>query len=313
MDLSPDSRGILPAATERIASAWFAAFGLLCVAFAFAAPLLSQPRPPTHVASDSSEPEPVLELVNLDLLDSRDGYAIPADSQFLPGERIYVYFQIRGYRVGEADRILLRYEVAALDPDGRRFYSPDSGEFDTELAPQDKKWMPVVRYSPRIPDHAGGGTYVVRVAVHDELAGSSVDAEVPVLVEGDRVERADDLLIRNFRFSKAENGDALVSPEFRPGEEIWAAFFITGYKTRDNNTFNVESDAWVVDAEGKKLFAFESSGEEGRPFYPRLWLPAKLRLDLEETIPTGQYAVVLRLRDRVAGSEATQRYNFRIR
>ena len=75
----------------------------------------------------------------------------------------------------------------------------------------------------------------------------------------------------------------------------------------------MESDAWVLDAEGNRLFAFQSSSEEGRPFYARLWLPAQLRLDLSSNVGPGQYTVVLRLRDRVAGVEATQRYSFRVR
>ena len=313
MGQSPDSRGIPTAPCARIARACLAALAFLVLASDLAVPTRAQPGPPSAAAEDSTEAEARLELVNLDLLDSRDGYAIPRDSRFLPGERVHVYCQIKGYRVGQADRILLRFEIAALDPEGRRFYSPASGEYDAELAPQDKNWMPVVRYSPRIPDHAGGGTYLVRIVVHDLLAQETIEADVPVLVDGDRVERANELLVRNFRFSKAEDGDPLANPEFHPGDEIWAAFFITGYETRENNTFEVESDAWILDAEGEKLFAFESSGEEGRPFYPRLWLPAKLSLDLDETIPLGQYTVVVRLRDRVAGSEATQRYSFRIR
>lgn len=313
MGRSPDSRGILPAVIARVARAGFSAAVLLNSALFLASSAMAQPTTSVRGADGSSDIEPSLELVNLDLLDSRDGYAIPADSRFLPGERVHVYFQIKGYRVGRADRIFLRYEVAALDPNGRRFYSPASGEYDVELAPQDKNWMPVVRYSPRIPDHAGGGTYVVQIAVHDQLADETVEAEVPILVDGERVERADELLVRNFRFSKTENGDSLSNPEFRPGEEIWAAFFITGYETRENNTFDVESDAWVIDSEGERLFGFEPSGEGGRPYYPRLWLPAKLRLDLDETIPPGRYTVVLRLRDRVAGSEIMQRYSFWIR
>ena len=288
------------------------AAGLLVLAL-LAACLSAQSRPEGPAAEDAEAPGPSLELVNLDLLDSRDGFAIPPDSRYLPGERVHIYFQIKGYHVGAADRILLRYELDALDPDGRRFYTPFSGGYDTELAPQDENWMPVVRYSPRIPDHAGAGTYVVRIFVHDVLAGESLDAEVPIHVEGEFVERSDRLVVRDFRFSRAEHGDPLPSAEFSPGDEIWARFFITGYEIRENNTFNVESDAWVLDAEGRRLFAFQSSSEEGRPFYARLWLPAQLRLDLSSNVGPGRYTVVLRLRDRVAGVEATQRYSFRVR
>ncbi len=264
-------------------------------------------------AQEQASPETELSLFNLDLLDSRDGYAIPADSRFLPGETIHVYFQIKGYRIGEEERVLLRYKLEALDPDGRRFYRTEGGDVDVELAPQDENWMPVVRYSPRIPHHAGGGTYMIRIEVRDQLGGSAVRTSLPVAVDGTRVKSADELLIRSFKFSKTDGGDALAEPVFGPGDEIWATFFITGYETRDDNTFDVESDAWVVDAGGKKIFVFESRGEAGSPYYPRLWLPARFRLSLDTTIPTGHYTVVLRLRDRVGGVDSTERYRFQVR
>lgn len=288
----------------RAAAALLAA---LALALAQAAPLEAQPSDP------SAEDEPDLALVNLDLLDRRDGYAIPADSRFLPGETIHLYFQIGGYQVGQEFRISLSYEMRALDPEGRSFFAAEGGKIDTELAPQDENWMPVVRYSPRIPDHAGGGTYSIQIIVRDELAQTSVSARLPIAVDGSRVQSADQLLVRNFGFSRAEGGDLLEDPVFDAGDEIWAEFFITGYKTREDNTYQVESDAWVQDAEGEKLFDFKPAGEAGRPFYPRLWLPARLRLRLDESIPPGRYAVVLRLRDLVGGVDATEHYDFRIR
>lgn len=279
----------------------------LALTLAQTAPSAAQPSDP------AAEAEEGLALVNLDLLDRRDGYAIPADSRFLPGETVHVYFQIGGYQVGREFRISLSYEMRALDPEGRSFFAAEGGEIDVELAPQDENWMPVVRYSPRIPDHAGGGTYSIQIAVRDELAESSVSVRLPIAVDGSRVQSADQLLVRNFGFSRAEGGDLLEDPVFDAGEEIWADFFITGYKTRDDNTYQVESDAWVQDAEGEKLFDFKPAGEAGSPFYPRLWLPARLRLQLDESIPPGRYAVVLRLRDMVGGVDAIEHYDFRIR
>ena len=270
---------------------------------------------PAFAQSDeaAAEAPPALGLVNLDLLDRRDGFAIPANSRFLPGETIHVYFQIDGYQVDRDYHISLNYEMRALDPDGRSFFEAEGGNIEVELAPQDKDWMPVIRYSPRIPDHAGGGTYSIQIVVRDRLAGASASVRLPIEVDGSRVQSADQLLVRNFGFSRVESGAPLQNPVFDPGEEIWAEFFITGYATRDDNTYQVESDAWVQDSEGEKLFDFKPAGEAGSPFYPRLWLPAKLRLELDELIPPGRYAVVLRLRDRVGGAEAIERYGFRIR
>ena len=262
---------------------------------------------------DQETAEEGLALFNLDLLDSRDGFAIPADTRFLPGQTIHLYFQIKGYEVGMEDRVRLRYKVEALDPAGKRFYRDSGGVVDVELAPQDENWMPIVRYSPRIPDHAGGGTYSIRISVEDELAQTAIETAVPITVDGTRLDATDELAVHQFHFSMEENGDGLDDPVFDAGEEIWAAFFISGFETREDNSYDVESDASVIDAEGERMFDFETIADQGKPYYPRLWLPARMRLDLEDDIPPGSYTVVLRLRDGVGGSDLTQRYRFQIR
>ena len=139
----------------------------LALCLAQATPAFAQPD------EAAAEAPPALGLANLDLLDRRDGFAIPANSRFLPGETIHVYFQIDGYQVDRDYRISLNYEMRALDPDGRSFFEAEGGNIEVELAPQDKDWMPVVRYSPRIPDHAGGGTYSIQIVVRDRLAGAT--------------------------------------------------------------------------------------------------------------------------------------------
>ena len=290
-----------------------AASTALIVALALAASLVAQETLDSGTSGDAHEGGPGLVIVNLDLLDSRDGYSIPGDSSFLPGETVHVYFQIAGYSVGAEYRVRLRYAVDALDPAGRAFYIAEGGEFDVELAPQDENWKPAVHYSPQIPDHAGGGSYSIQIAVTDDLTGETVRTRLPINVDGDRILTSDELLIRNLRFSKSDEGEPLDEPEFQAGEQIWASFYITGYETADDNTYDVESSAWVLDSEGGRMFQFESQGDAGNPYYPRLWLPAKFRLDLEETIPPGTYTVVLRLLDRIGDSAVVQRYPFRIR
>lgn len=261
-------------------------------------------------ATGQEEAEATLEVVNLDLLDSRDGFAVPPDSIYAPGEAVHLVFQVRGYRIGQEDRIRLTWEVEALDPQGRDFYRSERGNVDVELAPQDKNWMPIVRYSPRIPDHASGGRYTLRLAVRDELADLSVEAEVPLRVEGTELGSFDHLTVREFQFVLDEHDATVVQPVFRAGERIWARFFITGYKMRDDHTYSVESDAWVVNAEGQVMFSFEQGGDQGRPYYPRLWLPATMRMDLQETIPPGRYEVVLQVRDAIGQMDVTERFGF---
>ena len=275
--------------------------------------LLSAALATAQSAGPDDEAASGLELVNLSLLDSRDGFAIPANSRFLPGEPVHVYCQVRGYGVGDLDRVSLQYELRALDPDGRRFFMAEGGKIDVKLAPQDKDWMPVVRYSPRIPDHAGGGTYWIHIEVHDEIAQASISVRVPVEVEGERVQSSGELLVRNFQFVDSETGDPVPDAVFSQGGYIRAEFFITGYEMEADNSFQVESEAWVVDSRGRRMYEFERRGETGSPYYPRMWLPGFVEFDLDQEIPAGQYEVVLRLFDLVGGVETSQRYRFRIR
>ncbi len=268
---------------------------------------------PAQEASTAEDTGNGLSLVNLSLLDSRDGYAIPADSRFLPGETVHVYFQVRGYGIGESERVSLEYEVRARDPDGRRFFMAEAGKVDVTLAPQDKDWMPVMRYSPRIPKHAGGGTYIIDIEVRDEIGKTSVAARLPVRVDGDRVQSAGELQVRNFRFVRSEGGDPMPDAAFAAGDCVRAEFFITGYETRADNTFQVESDAWVADPQERRMFEFETGAEHGSPYYPRLWLPGRLEFDLGPGMSPGQYTVMLRVRDLVGGEEALHRYRFRVR
>lgn len=269
---------------------------------------------PQLCADEAADPDgSSLAFFNLDLLDSQDGYAIPSDSHYLPGETIFVYLQVKGYTVSKDYAMKIEYRLEAFDPEGNRFYGSEGGKFDTELAPQDDDWLPVVRYSPKIPQHAGGGIYEIKIEVTDLLSESVIRATVPIIVDGSRVETSDQLTIRNYGFAKADGGVKLEEPLYRAGDEIWADFYITGYKTREDNTFDVESDVQVVNAKGDTMFEFDSRGEKGSPFYPRLWLPAKFRLDLEKTIPVGRYTVIINIHDSIGASSFTERHSFEVR
>ena len=253
-------------------------------------------------ASGADESEKSLQVVRLDLLDREGGYVIPVDSVFYPGEMVHLAFNIAGYAIDNDYNMRLKWNIRTMGPAGQAFSAPEGGEFVHELAPEDDGWEPLVTFNARIPDHAGPGDYRIFAEVLDELSKETVKAEVAVAVEGENVESSADLTIRNFGFSLTEGGTHLDRPFYSRGDSIWAGFYITGYKTRDDNTYDVESELRVVNAKGETMYSFDARGEKGSPFYPRLWLPASFRLDLEKTIPSGEYTVLLKVRDNVGGS-----------
>ncbi len=280
---------------------------------------------PSDIAAAGDEAsEPVLEIVNCDLLDSRDGFAIPEDTQFLPGERVHLICQVQGYRVGREDRVHVSYEVTGLDPRARSFYPPHQGRYDTELAPQDENWLPILRYSPLIPDHANGGTFVLRVSVTDHIGGAAVSTDVPVRVDAPQFDLTDGLTIRSFHvrshpsdlppwesYSVAQR-DPAETRSHHPGDEVPVSFLITGFAVRNDNAFDVESQAWLVDADGEELLDLGVTRESGRPYYPRLWIPGDILIRLDPSIPPGEYRIKVRLHDRFARIERVHEFPLRV-
>ncbi len=254
-----------------------------------------------------------LRIVRLDLLDSPGGYAIPADSVFFPGETIYLGFNLAGYTVDDDYRIHLVWRADAEGPNGVPFAPPEGGEFAVELAPQDENWEPYVELAKALPPFAGSGTYTIRIRLEDNLAQEKLEREVSFRMEGEDVEVTDALSVRNLQFAATEGGTPLQRPVVAPGDRLHASFFISGYKTGEDNAYEVESEMKVLNRKGETMIEFPRQGEKGAPFYPRLWLPAKFRLDLDPTIPQGEYVIVLEVRDKVGGAALRTEETFEVR
>jgi hypothetical protein len=282
---------------------WPASLALL-----LGAPLLLG-QDPAHPA----EEQPGLRLVSVDLLDSRGGYAIPPDSVFYPGEKVHLGFKIAGYTVDDDYRIQVTWRADALAPNGVHFAPSEGGEFAVELAPQDEHWEPSVEYAAEIPQHAGSGVYQLKISVTDVKASQTLEREVPLRVEGEDVEISDSLSIRNFVFTMTEGGTVLQKAVFGRGATVFASFYITGYKTDEENRYDVVSNLKVINAEGETVLALDPPGEKGAPFFPRLWLPAKFRLDLERSITPGVYTVQLEVKDNVGGKSLLTEEKFQVK
>jgi len=288
------------------ARAWASLFALVLIC---AAAALAQQKS----AADKNE-KPSFSIVNAHLLDGEDGYPVPGDSIFFSGETVHLSFNIAGYAIGEEDYdVRLSYRLDFEGPSGVRFALPQGGEIIEEVFPQDEKWMPIVRASPQLPPHGESGTYKVILTVFDRLAQDrKIVKEVPIFVKGESVEVSKTLLIRNLSFSHTEDGEPLSEPIYRPGGTVWARFHITGFEVAADNSFAVESSLEVLSAKDEVMFTFESQGEKGAPFYPRRWLPAKFRLDLDSDLLPGEYVVLVSIHDKLRKNTYQQRHRFQV-
>lgn len=254
-----------------------------------------------------------LRLARVDLLDAPGGYAIPSDSVFYPGEKIYLGFNLAGYTVNDDYRIHLVWRADAVGPNGVPFAPSEGGEFAVELAPQDENWEPYVELAKALPPFAGSGSYAIRIQMEDKLANEKLNHEVSFRVEGEDVEITDALSVRNLQFALTEGGTPLPRPIVGQGDALHASFFISGYETGEDNSYEVESVMKVINGKGETMIEFPAQGEKGAPFYPRLWLPARFRLDLERTIPVGEYVILLEVRDKVGGKSLLTEEKFEVR
>jgi hypothetical protein len=121
-----------------------------------------------------------------------------------------------------------------------------------------------------IPPFADSGSYRAVIAVKDELAGKETSKEVSFQVRGRDVEPSDRLVVRNFRFLRAEDDVQPLAAvaAYRPGDAVWARFEMTGYKIAEQNRFHVDYGLAVLGPSGKTLFSQpQAAVEQDRPLF----------------------------------------------
>lgn len=254
-----------------------------------------------------------LAIVHAALLEAEDGFASAPGTVYQSGETLYLVFNIEGFERDRTDHIKLSYRIDSLDFKGIPFVPEESGRADAELSPQDAKWMPRIRFSPTLPPFADSGNYKFAIHVTDELAKKEISLELPFQVRGREVESSPTLVIRNFRFARQEDGEPLPVAAYRRGDVLWASFDITGYKTGEKNFVQVQYDLAVYNGENKLIFKQpEPAEEKGTSFYPRRYVHAVFNLNLESTIASGEYAILLAVRDGLGNQTSETRQKFTV-
>lgn len=243
-----------------------------------------------------------------------DGPAAAHDDQFVPGETLFFRCQVEGYKKSENNEIQLGYQVEAADARGVMLLLPEKGLVKTTLSPEDKNWMPKIRYTVVIPPLAETGEYHVTVTVKDELSGSSAEGRATFLVHGRDVAPSDALAVRNFRFYRGENDDkALEVPAYRPGDELWARFDMTGYKIGEKNLFDIGYGLVVLRADASVAYSQpEAANSKEAPFYPQRYQPGELSLNMPKDIAKGEYTIVLTVHDNLGQQTCEAREKFSI-
>ena len=255
-----------------------------------------------------------LSIVGVTLHQYEGGPPLPSDFRFGRGETVFVRGRIQGFTKSAQARVHLICSLDALDPRDIPLLETLHKQIETELAPQDKDWVPVVQFEFMIPPLGEPGRYKIVLRAEDKLAGRQARAEIPFFVRGPVVEPSDTLVARNFRFLRTEDGPVIEEPAvYSRGERLWARFEITGYKIGQNNRIEVDYGLSVLGPTGKEVYSEpQAAVERSTPYYPHRYLPGILSLDLERAQP-GAYTLMLQIRDRVGGQQYESRHSFQVR
>jgi hypothetical protein len=259
-----------------------------------------------------------LSIEHAMLHQSEDGPVVPSDFQFAPGDIVYFSCQLGGYKKVEKEydkqEVLLSYSVEARDQKGVLLAPAQTDKIATTVTPEDKDWMPKIRFSVVVPPFAASGEYQILVKAKDEQSGNEAEGKRAFTVEGRDVPASDRLVVRNFRFLRGEEDQqALQVPAYRPGDTVWGRFDMTGYKIGEKNQFDVEYGLTVLRPDGEATYSQPHAAEEkSETFYPQRYTPGVLSLSLPKDVKLGAYTVVLTVRDNLGGQTYEMREKFAV-
>ena len=272
------------------------------------AALLLAPLPTLLSAADA------LQVVNPVLSRSDDGVNEPAGTQHIGGETLFFSCRIAHYAKTPELRVSLSYSVQAFDPKGVPLTEIYKNELMTEVAPQDKEWLPKIVTEIQIPPLVGPGTYKVLVKAEDLYAKTSTELAVEFAVRARDVAPSATLVVRNFQYMRGEEDtQPLEKPVYKPGDPLWLRFDIIGFQYGPGNKIDVSYSASLLSPSGKVLWTQpEPAVERSESFYPKRYVAAQMGLNLLPSTRPGDYTMVIAVKDAVGGQSFEGKFPFTV-
>ncbi len=257
---------------------------------------------------------PALQIVR-PTVSQMDGGAIdPPGFEHAPGETLFFACRVSGFTKNEDEQMHIKYSVQAFDSKGVPLTELYENEMKAEVTPQDKEWLPKIATEVVIPPLIAGGAYKIVVKAEDVLAKTSAELAVPFQVRGYQLDPSDTLVVRNFRFYRAEEDTQPVEKAvYNPGDSVWARFDITGYKFGPKNKMDVSYLVSLINSEGKVLYTQpQPAVEQTESFYPKRYVPAAMGLNLQKNIRPGEYTIAVAVKDAVGDQSFDGKYTFTV-
>jgi hypothetical protein len=219
-----------------------------------------------------------LEVVRPIIAQSDGGVAAPPGFEHVAGETLFVSCRISGYGKTPEEKVHVTYSVQAFDPKGMPLTDIYKNEMVTDVAPQDKEWMPKIATEIQIPPLVGAGTYKILIKIEDLVANTKAELGVPFEVRSKAVEPSDTLVVRNVQFFRGEDDpQPVLKAVYRGGDAVWAKFDIIGFKYGDKNRIDVSYLTSVLSPSGKLLWTQPEAAVDRRAIVsPKRYVAASM-------------------------------------
>jgi hypothetical protein len=255
-----------------------------------------------------------LHIIHLGVQQSEDGPAVGDRVKFVPGETVYVSFDVENYTLTKENSVAVSWVVTATDPKGIPVVAPASGRKQANLQPEDKNWLPRGRQSIVVPSPAPGGTYSLHIKVTDENSKDTAEADTKFVVSGPELPAAPELTILHFGFYRSDaDPQPLASPAYRSGDTMFAHFQIAGFKYGPGNAIDVNYAISVLGPTGNVMYTQDPAVEDkSASFYPKPYIDATMNLSLNPGTKAGEYTLVINARDQVGKQKTEIRKPFHV-
>ena len=255
---------------------------------------------------------PALGVVKPAIAQSDGGDALPAAFRHVAGETLFFSCNIAGFTKSPQEQVNLTYSVQAFDSKGVPVAGIYKGEAKDEVGPQDKNWLPKIETQIALPEILRPGTYKIVVKVDDLIAKTSADLTVPFEVNGRDVASSPALTVKEFRwYYNDEDQRAMSQPLYKPGDNMFMKFDITGYKYGEHNKVDISYVASLVLESGKTIWTQpEPALEQSEAFYPKPYVEGEFGISLNKDFKPGTYTMAVAVKDAIGKQTYEGKFQF---
>jgi len=255
-----------------------------------------------------------LRIIHIGIHQIEDGPAVGDRVKFVPGETVYVSFDVENYARTKEESVSISWIVDAADPKGVSIIPPAPGKKEANLVPEDKDWLPRIRQAIAVPSPAPGGDYSVHIQLTDQNSKQTAVADTKFTVSGPELPPVKALELRSFGFYRTEDApEALMTATYSSGDTMFARFQIAGFKYGPQNAIEVTYGISIAGPDGKVLYTEDPAVEEkSASFYPRPYIDSNMNLSLKPGTKAGEYTLIITAHDKIGHQNVDIRKPFHV-